>query len=110
MSPTFAGSLRDDIMMLQEVDNVIPKVQRQICTRCNLRCLAAVAVLEFLTHIRFFADNPWKFLAQCINEAITPCSASTAEVIGVTINFDFKRLALIPKRFSMGLRLFDTVA
>ena len=69
-----------------------------------------MAVLEFLTHLRHIADNPLKLLAQCIKEAIIPIAAGTAEVIGVTINFDFKDLALIPKRFSMGFRLFDTVA
>jgi hypothetical protein len=69
-----------------------------------------VAVLELLSHLRYIADNPWKLLAQCVNETIKPIAAGAAEAVGVTSNFDVKDLACIPKKFSMGFRLFDTVA
>ena len=63
-----------------------------------------------MSHVRHVANNPWKLLAQCVNETIKPIAAGAAEAIGVTSDFDFKDLAVILKRFSMGFRLFDTVA
>ena len=109
MSPT-CSDRPHRIMKAQEVNDVIPERKWQVRAKDDLRGLTVVAALNLGAHCGHAAHHTGRLLPQRIDETITHVAAGTTQVKSLSIEFDVKLVASVPKSMSLSCCLFDIVS